>query len=239
MSATPVNHRHRTGRGSRCRRALAALALAAIGALLAPAGTAAAAQYATVASGQAMLRQGDKGPAVERLQRELTALRYDIGGVDGIFGPETHHGVVAFQKVNGLATDGIVGPRTRAALADPKSPRPQHTHSVVSVEVDLGDQVLFLAKRGKVLRILDASTGKASTPTPRGDFRMVRRIDGWRKSDLGLLWRPYYFYGGYAVHGSKAVPDYPASHGCVRVTVKAMNRLWSQLRIDMPVHVHG
>jgi lipoprotein-anchoring transpeptidase ErfK/SrfK len=43
---------------------------------------------------------------------------------------------------------------------------------------------------------------------------------------------------GYAIHGSTSVPSYPASHGCVRVTLPAMNRLWSSLRIGMPVHVY-
>jgi N-acetylmuramoyl-L-alanine amidase len=34
------------------------------------------------------------------------------------------------------------------------------------------------------------------------------------------------------------VPAYPASHGCVRVTVPAMNRLWPLLRVGMPVSVY-
>jgi N-acetylmuramoyl-L-alanine amidase len=52
------------------------------------------------------------------------------------------------------------------------------------------------------------------------------------------MWRPNYFYRGYALHGSASVPAYPASHGCVRVTVAAMNRLWSLLRVGMPVSVY-
>jgi lipoprotein-anchoring transpeptidase ErfK/SrfK len=39
------------------------------------------------------------------------------------------------------------------------------------------------------------------------------------------LWRPNNLWRGYAVHGSTSVPAYPASHGCVRVAVPAMNRL--------------
>jgi N-acetylmuramoyl-L-alanine amidase len=42
----------------------------------------------------------------------LTAVGYDTGGVDGIFGPRTESGVRAFQRDYGLAVDGIVGPRT-------------------------------------------------------------------------------------------------------------------------------
>jgi N-acetylmuramoyl-L-alanine amidase len=184
------------------------------------------------------LRQGSRGTAVVTLQRRLTALRYDVGPIDGIFGPSTYHGVVAFQKVNGLSRDGIVGPITWAALNRPVVPRPRYWHSGYGVEVNLAKQVLYLTRQGAVVRILNASSGTASTPTPRGNFSVIRRIDGWRQSPLGLLWRPNYFYRGYAVHGSTSVPPYPASHGCVRVSVAAMNRMWSILRIGTPVHIY-
>ncbi len=36
--------------------------------------------------------------------------------VDGVYGPETHHAVVAFQLAVGLVPDGIVGPATASAL---------------------------------------------------------------------------------------------------------------------------
>jgi peptidoglycan hydrolase-like protein with peptidoglycan-binding domain len=190
------------------------------------------------AASQPTLRQGSRGAAVTTLQNRLTALHYDVGGVDGIFGPSTHHAVVAFQKVNGLVRDGIVGPRTWAALDRPVVPKPKYTHPGYSVEANLTRQVLYLAKGGSVVRILDASSGKASTPTPTGNWTVQRRIDGWRQSDLGLLWRPNYFYRGYAVHGANSVPTYPASHGCVRVPVPAMNRLWTTIRIGTPVHIY-
>lgn len=184
------------------------------------------------------LRLGSRGSAVTYLQRRLAALHYDVGSIDGIFGSSTYHGVVAFQKVNSLTRDGIVGPRTWGALDRPLIPRPRYSHSGYSLEVNLTKQVVYLARQGAVVRILNASSGKASTPTPTGNFTVNRRIDGWRQSSLGLLWRPNYFYRGYAVHGSTSVPAYPASHGCVRVTVPAMNRLWSLLRIGTPTHIY-
>jgi peptidoglycan hydrolase-like protein with peptidoglycan-binding domain len=187
---------------------------------------------------QPLLRIGSRGPAVVQLQHRLATLHYDTGPIDGIFGSSTYHGVVAFQKVNSLVRDGIVGPRTWAALARPVIPRPRRWLSGSSLEVNLTRQVAYLARQGVVLRILDASTGKATTPTPTGNFSIYRRLDGWRQSPLGLLWRPNYFYRGYALHGSTSVPAYPASHGCVRLTVPAMNRLWSLVRIGMPVSIY-
>jgi hypothetical protein len=226
----------------RFRLAIGVLALAGAAVLLPPAGMVSAAEAVSPAPAQAtvqpVLRLGSRGAAVVQLQRRLIALRYDVGPVDGVFGSQTFHGVVAFQKVNGLARDGIVGPRTWAALAHPVVPRPRRWLSSSSVEVNLTRQVVYLARQGVVLRILDSSTGKASTPTPTGRFSILRRIDGWRQSPLGLMWRPNYFYRGYALHGSTSVPAYPASHGCVRVTIPAMNRLWPLLRIGMPVTIY-
>ena len=55
-------------------------------------------------------------------------------------------------------------------------------------------------------------------------FRSVNQLD---KGPLGDLWRPRYFNGGIAVHGSASVPAYPASHGCARVSNPAMNMIWA------------
>jgi hypothetical protein len=52
------------------------------------------------------------------------------------------------------------------------------------------------------------------------------------------MYRPNYFHGGYALHGMTSVPAYPASHGCVRMTVPAMDRMWSSLWIGMPVAIY-
>ena len=52
------------------------------------------------------------------------------------------------------------------------------------------------------------------------------RPEGWWEGDLGQIYRPKYFVGGVAVHGSNSVPNYPASHGCVRVSVPAMDFIW-------------
>ena len=50
------------------------------------------------------LERGDRGPAVERLQRALGIT------ADGIFGKQTLKAVRAFQKRAGLTADGIAAP---------------------------------------------------------------------------------------------------------------------------------
>ena len=73
--------------------------------------------------GKPTLRQGDSGPYVVEMQEALMARGYNIGstGADGKFGRNTKSGLIAFQAQNGLTADGICGPETWAALAEPVS----------------------------------------------------------------------------------------------------------------------
>jgi lipoprotein-anchoring transpeptidase ErfK/SrfK len=196
-----------------------------------------------------VLREGQQGADVAALQRRLAALGYEATAADGRFGQATRHAVVAFQKVNGLARDGAVGPRTRKALARPETPSPR-SGGAMHLEVDLTRQVVLVVRDGRAAEILDSSTASGRTyvspksgelrlaRTPVGSFKVQRKLNGWRKSDLGLLWRPAYFFGGYAVHGSLSVPPFPASHGCVRLTMASMNRLYDRLPVGTPVLVY-
>jgi N-acetyl-anhydromuramyl-L-alanine amidase AmpD len=65
--------------------------------------------------GEPLLRVTARGAAVRRLQEALKAAGQHVS-VDGIFGQDTLAAVRALQKAKGLTVDGIVGPRTWAAL---------------------------------------------------------------------------------------------------------------------------
>jgi Transglycosylase-like domain/Putative peptidoglycan binding domain len=71
---------------------------------------------ASAASEVVVVKRGDRGDAVRKIQSALGV------GADGVFGPVTERAVKRFQRSNGLLVDGIVGPQTRAALGlDPFS----------------------------------------------------------------------------------------------------------------------
>jgi N-acetylmuramoyl-L-alanine amidase len=57
-----------------------------------------------------------QGDDIAEVQRRLSGLGFDPGGVDGIFGESTHIALAEFQRNVGLATDGICGPRTLSEL---------------------------------------------------------------------------------------------------------------------------
>jgi lipoprotein-anchoring transpeptidase ErfK/SrfK len=217
----------------------------------APAGVAAYAAATTTAPSQPVLRLGSRGSAVTALQQRLIALHYfDVAAADGVFGQNTYHAVIAFQKVQGLTRDGVAGPATWAKLAKPYVPAPRYKMATASLEVNLSKQVIYYVRGGTIQRIIDASTGSgawyysqgrwARAITPTGRFRIYWRYPGgWQPGPLGSMYRPNYFYGGYAVHGMTSVPPYPASHGCVRMTVPTMDRMWSSLWVGMPVAIYS
>jgi lipoprotein-anchoring transpeptidase ErfK/SrfK len=161
-----------------------------------------------------------------------------MAGGDGRYGSLTSQAVMAFQKVEGLERDGIAGPVTRVRLAAAQRPAPIGIAD--GVEIDLARQVLFVVQGGQVVEIHNTSTGRAGWSTPPGQFAVNREIDGMRRAPLGNLWRPKYFNGGIAVHGSGSIPAEPASHGCARVSMAAMDHLWDSGRLTMgsPVVVY-
>jgi len=63
-----------------------------------------------------VLRLGDRGDSVEKLQQALKSLSYEIDATDGRFGDGTRKAVMAYQKKNGLKPDGIVGPETYRSI---------------------------------------------------------------------------------------------------------------------------
>lgn len=64
----------------------------------------------------APLQLNSSGPDVAALQQALQAAGFSPGAADASFGPATEAAVLAFQRSEGLAADGIVGPNTATAL---------------------------------------------------------------------------------------------------------------------------
>ena len=62
------------------------------------------------------LKPGDTGIEVKRLQRSLVYLGYPVGKVDGDYGTATETALKKFQTAQKLTADGVLGPKTLAAL---------------------------------------------------------------------------------------------------------------------------
>ena len=190
----------------------------------------------------AELARGSSGPAVTALQQQLAASGYWCGAADGGFGHLTQQAVWALQKAHGLSRDGLVGPNTRAALETGYRPAPAYGGD--HVEVHLASQLILVVRGGATSMILNTSTGNGEpyefrgndyiAHTPTGDFSVwLMHSNGWRDGELGEMYRPMFYYGDYAIHGSASIPPWPASHGCARVSVAAMEMIWAQGMMSM------
>lgn len=67
-------------------------------------------------SGLTQAKPGDTGAAITALQNALTTLGFSPGKADGDYGPATQLAVEHFQASHNLGVDGVVGPKTLAAL---------------------------------------------------------------------------------------------------------------------------
>lgn len=187
----------------------------------------------------------------EKLEAEqrLWDLGYWAGPVDGKFDSDSHHALIAFQKVESRALTGKLTLAELNALRAATRPQPKHTR-YPHVEIDLTRQVLFLIdETGEVARILPVSTGNGElymdqgkihrARTPTGTFKVLRKINGWRLSSLGLMYYPNYIFNGIAIHGSFSIPTRPASHGCIRVPLFAAKELSSLLPVGIEVMIYS
>ena len=117
---------------------------------------------------------------------------------------------------------GLRAARSAARAASTCATRSDGRH----VEADLTRQVLAeIEPGGRVRTIYTMSSGKPSTPTVIGRFRVYQKTPGVNSE--GMV-DSNYFIRGYAIHGYAEVPTYAASHGCLRVPIP-----------DAPRSTHG
>lgn len=70
-----------------------------------------------------VLQLGNNGADVAAWQSVLLGDDLDISDHTGIFGQSTHNATMSFQVERGLFTDGLVGPKTKAAIGGKKIPQ--------------------------------------------------------------------------------------------------------------------
>ena len=194
------------------------------------------------------LGPGDTGSAVQHLQIRLTEALFYRGPINGKFDQATEYGALAFHKAARLSRTYDWKYDDWALLEEFTPEPPSRPGEPDRVEVDITRQILTVVLKGKVAAIVPVSTGSGGTfindegrlvrsYTPRGDFKLTHHARGWQCSYIGCIYYPWYFTPSYAIHGFPRVPEYPASHGCVRVPTWESLWLEGRLRVGMPMHV--
>ena len=108
-----------------------------------------------------------------------------------------------------------------------------------TIEIDREKRILKLLENGKVVKEYPVAVGKASTPTPSGNWRIIKKAL-WGEQFGGHFMQLSVPWGIYGIHGT----DKPwsigqaVSHGCVRMYSKDAAELYDMIALDTPVLIY-
>jgi L,D-transpeptidase catalytic domain len=180
------------------------------------------------------LHQGQCGDVVVGFKKAMREMGY-IANSGRCFGGKTGRGVLAYRKVNDMARSSRAGKGlVKRVFAGRGGYRVRHPEAGEHVEAPLSKQVLVFAKGDRPFAIYPVSSGKSSTPTVTGHFTFIRTEPGYNSHGM---YYSFYFYGGYAVHGYESVPDYPASHGCIRTFIADQPEIFNRIHYGESIFV--
>lgn len=152
------------------------------------------------------------------------------------YSQKTGFAVMAFRKVNGMKRTFNASPGIFRKLAAGRGAfHLKYPGAGKHVEADLSRQVMVLAKHGEAQEIYHISSGTAATPTIQGHFQFYRKEPG--TNSHGMV-NSVYFIRGYATHGYADVPDYPASHGCLRNPIPDSLHIYNWIDIGDDIYVY-
>jgi hypothetical protein len=180
------------------------------------------------------LHPGDCGKVVKGFKKAMAKMGYVSGG-GSCFNGRLGREVLAYRKVNGKnrsqkAGTGLV----KSVFGGKGAYQVRYPRAGEHAEVSLDKQVLVLTKGDKPFAIYPVSTGKPSTPTITGHYSFYRQEPGYNAEGM---YYSFYWHNGYAVHGYHEVPNYAASHGCVRTFIADQPRIYEQLHYGESIFV--
>ena len=180
------------------------------------------------------LGEGECGDVVVGFKKAMRKMGY-ITNDGRCFGGKTGRGILAYRSVNDM-TRGVHAGKglVKRVFAGHGSYRVRHPGAGTHAEAPLSKQVLVFAEGDKPVAIYPISSGKSSTPTVTGHFEFIRTEPGYNSHGMYYSW---YFYGGYAVHGYESVPDYPASHGCLRTFIADQPEIYNRIKYGEDIFV--
>ncbi|HLJ02861.1 MAG TPA: L,D-transpeptidase [Solirubrobacteraceae bacterium] len=178
---------------------------------------------------------GATGRFVELLQQRLAALHFYIPQT-GVYDQGTGLALDAYHRLLRWGTYQTLDHQTVTWLLNGWGAfKVRYPRDGRHAEGNLSIQLLALIDHGAVQRIYPISSGKPSTPTILGRFQVYSKVPGYLPDGMYFS---NFFIGGYAIHGYDPAPDYPASHGCMRVPIVDAISIYDWLRIGNRVDVY-
>ena len=159
---------------------------------------------------------GSGGPFVTLIQQRLNALHVYVPQ-SGVYDTYTGLALDAYHRLLGHGVSQSLDAGTVSDLLNGVGTfHVRYPKDGTHVEGDLSRQLLAEINGDRVVWIYPISSGKPSTPTVLGRFRVYYRVPGYLPD--GMYYSSF-FFRGYAIHGYNPAPDYPASHGCMRLPI--------------------
>jgi hypothetical protein len=181
-----------------------------------------------------LISSGECSRAVRGFRLALNKLGYVPGG-GRCFKGKMSRAVLAMRKVNNMSRNSHAGPRlVKLAFEGKGGYHVRHPGAGEHLEAPLSKQVLVFANDADVTAIYPISSGKPSTPTIQGHFNFYLSQPGYNAEGM---YYSRYFIRGYAVHGYHSVPNYPASHGCLRTFISDQPEIYSRIFIGEDIFV--
>ena len=178
---------------------------------------------------------GSRGAFVSLIQQQLNAVHVWVPET-GVYDQHTGLALDAYHRLLGWGFSQNLDGRTVGALLGGRGRFPvRYPRDGKHVEGNLSRQLLAEIYGSKVYRIYPISSGKPSTPTVLGHFRVYRQTPGYLPD--GMYFSSF-FYTGYAIHGYNPAPDFAASHGCMRVPISDAISIYDWLRLGDVVDVY-
>ena len=137
----------------------------------------------------------------------------------------------------------VVAQAAKPAEADP-------IHRIVLVSIP--DRKLAVMENGNVVATFPVAVGAAATPSPTGEFQIVNRVSNptyyrpgtvipsGKDNPVGTRWVGL-SQKGYGIHGTNAPRSvgHAASHGCIRLRNRDIEKLFTMVQVGDVVQIHG
>jgi peptidoglycan hydrolase-like protein with peptidoglycan-binding domain len=185
------------------------------------------------------------GPDVTHLQELLIEMGRLKGPATGVYGPNTHAAVAIFQSDHGLPATGtvdlltweLIGTEADAGLETAVPPSPP---GFVSIVIDADRLSLTVFSDEEVWRKFTIASGKPSTPTPLGEWKIINK--GILGGAFGTRWHglsiPFGIYGIHGTNNPGSIGSH-ASKGCIRMQNRDVEILYRWTKTGTPVKIVG
>lgn len=145
---------------------------------------------------------------------------------------------IAAAALTGCQTVPTSGGHTSFAF-DPPVQQPQNP-SNVQLKLSTGAQRLYVVEGDKVLLATPVCVGKPGSTTPLGNYKIYSKVaERRRASSPGAGYPMTYwmeFLPAYGLHWG-FVKSTPATHGCVRMPIKAVKKTFALVRTGTPINI--